>query len=594
MPQFVLIDQSVKGPGGHHFDYARNVLLAAEAAGYEIALATHHSFRRGDLLPESCAIYPYFRHTTYSRFTAFQSIPTDDDTTTGRGQPQFAARGLRRRFLSQLFAGARRLFQSGPDRRIQRFARSCQRLFEQIELQPGSHVFLPTLSELDLAGLAGFLSEHPTSHRAHWHLQFHFNVFQGREPDYAEQRHRLRQLQGRFASTLATVPHHKLYCYTTSEGLAEQYGRLDVAEFLPLAYPINPVFHADLHRQRAPGPRRIITAGAVRAEKGHGEIERLARRLADRGLTAESCQFIVQYKGSRASERADWVEGPAPAEAARTAPPISLAKHPLDLEAYTELIRDADIGLCLYDSGRYYVRRSGVLCEFLSAGIPVIVPAGCWLSQQIAEPNERYLEALAAQLPTVARHDLGPARCPAGTVADELTIEVPSAAREAILVCQFPADFPRGVFLRVDVTEWDTAARKSGHDAVILRPCWGGNLAHAMFHIGESAQRIAIRLSNAYHDAPLNLSAVSVSWHGTPDGGQTRPPLGCVGRIVADADYYDAAIAEMLQNYQHYRDTARAFATDWYAAHAPERTLRQLIDRAEEPKPDSGTHRSAA
>ncbi len=78
-------------------------------------------------------------------------------------------------------------------------------------------------------------------------------------------------------------------------------------------------------------------------------------------------------------------------------PPVVYAPFPLDLERYAELVRSSDIGLLLYDSTRYYARCSGVLLEMLSAGVPVIVPGGCWLSEQIHDENQRHLRDIAAR-----------------------------------------------------------------------------------------------------------------------------------------------------------------------------------------------------
>ena len=51
-------------------------------------------------------------------------------------------------------------------------------------------------------------------------------------------------------------------------------------------------------------------------------------------------------------------------------------KHPLSPEDYIDYIRQAGVGLFLYDSRRYFARCSGVLVEMLASGVPVIVPAG--------------------------------------------------------------------------------------------------------------------------------------------------------------------------------------------------------------------------
>src|SRR5690606_37144636 len=45
-----------------------------------------------------------------------------------------------------------------------------------------------------------------------------------------------------------------------------------------------------------------------------------------------------------------------------------------------------------YDARRYFARCSGVLLEMLIAGIPVIVPAGSWLSHQLRPEADRHLD----------------------------------------------------------------------------------------------------------------------------------------------------------------------------------------------------------
>lgn len=58
MPKFILIDQSIKGNGGHYLEYATNVLNEADRMGYSVGLATNRDFRektRWGLFP----IYKY-------------------------------------------------------------------------------------------------------------------------------------------------------------------------------------------------------------------------------------------------------------------------------------------------------------------------------------------------------------------------------------------------------------------------------------------------------------------------------------------------------------------------------------------------------
>src|SRR5207247_7265572 len=86
---------------------------------------------------------------------------------------------------------------------------------------------------------------------------------------------------------------------------------------------------------------------------------------------------------------------PLPEDSSACVPPacpVLYHPHPLSTEAYNDLIRGAHVGLLLHDAHSYYARLSAVFQEYVCAGIPVIVPAGCWLGNQIADENGQYIE----------------------------------------------------------------------------------------------------------------------------------------------------------------------------------------------------------
>ena len=64
MPQFVLIDHSLRSVGGHHYEYAVHVLREAETAGFEIVLATHRRFQDHSHLPATWQVLPVFPYHT--------------------------------------------------------------------------------------------------------------------------------------------------------------------------------------------------------------------------------------------------------------------------------------------------------------------------------------------------------------------------------------------------------------------------------------------------------------------------------------------------------------------------------------------------
>ena len=86
MPRFVLLDHSLKGVGGHHFDYALHVLRAADELGYEPVLVSNKRFRGHAKLPPTCRVMPLFRYHTYSKYTIFAGTKHKFASSSGAGQ----------------------------------------------------------------------------------------------------------------------------------------------------------------------------------------------------------------------------------------------------------------------------------------------------------------------------------------------------------------------------------------------------------------------------------------------------------------------------------------------------------------------------
>ncbi len=80
MPKFVLLDPSLHGIGGHHFEYALHVLRAAEQIGFEPWLATHRKFREVAKFPSHWNILPIYQRGIYTkrRFLADGDPPPTD------------------------------------------------------------------------------------------------------------------------------------------------------------------------------------------------------------------------------------------------------------------------------------------------------------------------------------------------------------------------------------------------------------------------------------------------------------------------------------------------------------------------------------
>ena len=223
-------------------------------------------------------------------------------------------------------------------------------LFRQIALEPGDQGFLPTVSELELLGLAQFLARDDRSAGVDWHLQFHFPIYAGYEPDYPAQDANLESLRRGFRQAFALAADHRLHFYTTTEGLAIQFNRLGVAPFQALPYPGNPTLQSSRVRSLTHGgPLRVTYLGDARHEKGYQLLPQIIDRvLADYAAT-NRVRFVIQ------SGHVTFAQPPQGSNIAvgesRTAlgrlPPekVTLLDAPLESSEFSRQTLQSDIGL---------------------------------------------------------------------------------------------------------------------------------------------------------------------------------------------------------------------------------------------------------
>ena len=240
MASFYLIDQSLKGSGGHHADYASCVLKSALDLGFENILGCHRKMKDSAIFQSLSNIRPTFRNSVYQK----ESLLFGLRHLTRAGVLPYPMLAAEQKGWLQKLANWRRcqLFRWRRKKRIREFSIDCERFFSNSIFAPGDHVFLAAVSELELLGLANFLSQQPRTLQVQWHLQFHFNLFEGRPLEYPKQMPVARMVQSDFQFALSRIPYHSLNFYTTSQQLADQFNRLDVAEFESLPYPISSKF----------------------------------------------------------------------------------------------------------------------------------------------------------------------------------------------------------------------------------------------------------------------------------------------------------------------------------------------------------------
>jgi hypothetical protein len=272
-------------------------------------------------------------------------------------------------------------------------------------------------------------------------------------------------------------------------------------------------------------------------------------------------------------------------------PPIVYAPFPLDLERYAELVRSSDIGLLLYDSTRYYARCSGVLLEMLSAGVPVIVPGGCWLSEQIHDENQRHLCDIGARATPLKQigSDALTWQSPANDAGAAMSFthaeascdfDLVSGARSLLLKFRWLEPSTRGTYARLDLEQFDAQGGLLTSFAAIVGPGSDPSSVHSLFHLHENALRARLKWRNAWDDGTITVDAIEARLYAE------HHPAGSVGLTAANMDQSGELLGDVLLHMDHYRGRSAAFAarcTEYFNA---DRIVAQLLgaESTEQPR----------
>lgn len=787
LSRLIIVDHSLKGVGGHHFDYTLQIARAAAERQCEVIVAANRKFASGSRLEHYARILPIFRNTTYSPFSLlaglramYQRPPLKlrstvesqgitrwsgpevhrsrpharHDSTAARtqeslkfGSAQFGAANFGTGTAGKTTLPGQRLtsmltrpfqfgidrcrtltkhtwncFQylqesSGRNRLVKQFASDCQQLFREVRLNQHDHVFLPAISDLDLAGLLTYWLGNPESYQPIWHMQFHFDVFSGRTPEYRSQLANYGPLRDLFDDIERAVAAYRIHYYATTTNIAQQYQCLSSRQIAPLTYPISDEFlvsgeavhwkherseqikkvagdplrinthsgYASQHglsihqdsdsiaatvdaehdfvgalpidsspilsiqpteRQRLqPGLSQvpsstgalgnlfqsnaffptghlgipIVIAGGIRPEKGQKQLAAIMPALHKKIFQPGYGFLVCQRK-----ERKGWWRRSfslsQPSESP-TDSKIHFLPHPLETKAYQQMIRSAGIGLLTYDSRNYANRRAGIFGEYLSAGVPVLVPAGCWMADQLEPIYNRYCQNLSdsgtiterwnhqdfdwaqwniptsngtvsfdgdqvpatswsrplpkpAPIPTVMRSDLHDHTDLQNNGVNH-EMEVAPATRS--LHVRFHWVWPKeaGTYCRVQVDFCALDQSLVESRTVIVGRSPKDQASHALFRIPAAASNFRLRLSNAFHErnASINRIRIEVIQHASSQD----TPVGANGLTYESLDQIPDRLSEMCRFFTHFRRHAQQTAGPWAAQHDPAQTLQSIF-----------------
>jgi len=127
-------------------------------------------------------------------------------------------------------------------------------------------------------------------------------------------------------------------------------------------------------RNAPPGrPPHLLFVGGARVEKGYGLLPDLV------GALAGEARFTM-HSGPVDTAADPLVQRAHRRLRALAKPGLTLLERPLPAAEYLSLLSVSDLVLLPYDARAYGPRSSGILAEARAAGVPAVVPAGCWMA----------------------------------------------------------------------------------------------------------------------------------------------------------------------------------------------------------------------
>ena len=398
---------------------------------------------------------------------------------------------------------------------------------------------------------------------------------------------------------LRVLPRNRVHLYATTDSLAGQLQHCLGEQFQTLPYPVNTAL-AELRgrRRRAPSFAGDLRRRGTRGQ-GRGTLAARRRRVAGRLFCHRSPATRFADQGGRRFARAAaqlTADLAARTDGRAAQSPVVHAAWPLSPPDYLKFLGGSDIGLLMYDALVYHVRCSGVLVEMLSAGVPVVAPAGCWLADQIAEPIFAHQEQLRERLPVLANLTTAqldwkiavenptepgiivgvdtPCATFPGAVCQTA---VPEHAGYLLLLLERDKPNPWNYYTSISVEQRDSEGRtcERRRDIVGYRDA-GGPMTVLVPLAGQSRQ-IEIRLQTALGHEPLLLRRIDCCFLATSNLSQ--PARGAVGQVASDAGQVADCLRDIVDHYDHYDKTARAFAAGWAPVHTADQVLCDLSAR---------------
>lgn len=536
---------------------------------------------------------------------------------------------------TNFFKILRRKFETQKGKKTTKaFYRGTLKTIHKAAPKSGDVIFIPTLSLADTEAVYQILKHEPEAKTLKWFLLYRRNLYDGRNPEYANQINSKAEWRKVFSKF---IEYENVNFLTDTQELTDQYNTLGVLTFKTAPIPMNPAFQ-DENLEITNKPFQIVYAGDARSEKGYQHFPWIAEKFAIHG-NVNNVSFLLQSNFTFKEVRND----PSVVLARNIldtmqSPTIKLIKQAVTSEQYFNLVSNASVMPLLYNRDNYYARSSGALAEALAVAIPVVVPSASWLSNQImpmiikdqlalqktnypifsksetttgwyvhtdiykakklGNDKKKHNSAYYSTVPTLINLQLIRSRLQRnkseplsqsrlailGTQHRPTNLyQIPEDAKSVFLKFQLDTTCGKGVYVRTTVSffnqyGWEISCHKMDHSRYEELD----GICTDIAHIPNDACYIQIELSCPYG----NCYATCLDFH-VEFWKEESFALGGNGCVYVDEEDIYNCLREIQQYWTHYYKRAKENAKKWNAFHSAENLVKLLLDKKEEPKYDS-------
>ncbi len=354
MSQFILVDPSIEGLGGHYFAYADSILRVIPEYEMEPQLFTNQKFRCEPGIPYP--VTPLFRNTFWEGLAHYY-IKQDLGLSGGK-----SARDLYRLGKWALYGKAQ------TEKKRDAFHEDIVRGLGIVSASGADQVFMPTTSPVELEAICNIV-ETEINLPKRWHLLFR------RDADsFAAANSNVWKL---FSRTKDNSKGIDVRFYSDTEQLSAEYSLRSNCQFQTLPIPHTGGKIKEFDRESF----TVSYLGDMRKEKGYQHLPYILKMLQEKYPDFEKINFFIQSNPASAAEK-EAIDAAKEIESMHLCN-VTQVYEPLSEEEYRGRLAASDLILLPYDASAYKNRSSGIFAEAIALGIPVIVPDGTWMSSQM-------------------------------------------------------------------------------------------------------------------------------------------------------------------------------------------------------------------